>query len=487
MPQSTTSRSHARSLAIMAAILAVCAVAFIAASEASKAFDASDTPSDQAFLALDADDADEISWTYGGNGYRLVLEDGTWKDAEAPDIAVDQTSAEEIASALADAEVSRAISAGEISDEMGLDDPAATATVTTSDGSQQTFSIGAQTTDGQGYYASIDGEEGARVVDTSLECLLTTMMDLYQQDASPSATTIDSLVVERAGRSTLTLIHDSEGVEGSYTDEYTWSVDDGETAIATSNSKASGVTSVVNYVSWSSLVAVDGQQDGAYGFDNPTLTATLSYTTTSEEETGEVDEDGKAVTETVETPHTFVLVIGAQADEGGYYAMVEGSSKVYTIAQDDVDTLLSANIDSLRDDSVCLMDWDTVDSIDISFDGNVKTLAITRTEETDDEGETETTTSYTLDGAELASSDAEELLDAIDALESEGEGDSASAADASPELSLTFHRNTETHSEMTLSLTRYDNNFYLVSFNEEERLLVNRNAVTDLSNMVSGW
>ena len=133
------------------------------------------------------------------------------------------------------------------------------------------------------------------------------------------------------------------------------------------------------------------------------------------------------------------------------------------------------------------MDWDTVDSIDITAGGQTKTLAITRTEETDDDGDTETVASYTLDGESLEDVDAEELLDAIDALEAEGEGSASSAAEGSPELSFVFHRNTETFSEMTLSFTRYDNNFYLVSFNGEERLLVNRNAVADLTDMVSGW
>ena len=232
---------------------------------------------------------------------------------------------------------------------------------------------------------------------------------------------------------------------------------------------------------------VDGVQDGAYGFDNPTLVATLSYTTNSEEETGETDDNGEAVTETVETPHTFVLTVGAQADDDGYYATVEGSSKVYTVSQSDVESLLEASVDSLRDDSVCLMDWDTVDSIDITAGGQTKTLAITRTEETDDDGDTETVASYTLDGESLEDVDAEELLDAIDAFEAEGEGSASSAAEGSPELSFVFHRNTETFSEMTLSFTRYDNNFYLVSFNGEERLLVNRNAVADLTDMVSGW
>lgn len=487
MEQSSTGRSHVRTLVTMAAILAVCAVAYFASSAVSQSLDETKSETAQAFLPFSADDIATISWSYGGGDYTLTLEDGTWKDAAAADVAVDQDSAGAVASALGEAITSRFIPADGIVDEMGLGSPAATATVAAEDGTEISFAIGAQAADDESYYVSIDGEDGAQIVDSSLGYLFTTMMDLYQKDASPAADIVDALVLERTNAGTLSLSHDSNGVDGSYTAEYTWSVDDGTQRVATSHSKANALVTLVNNVSWSSLVSLDGAQSDAYGFDDPTLVATLSYTTTSEEETGEVDDSGEAITETVETPCTFVLTVGAQTDEGDYYAMVEGSSKVYTIAQSDVESLLEASVDSLRDDSVCLMDWDTVDSIDISFGDQTKTLAITRTEETDDDGNTETVASYTLDGESLEDINAEELLDAIDALESEGEGSASAAAEESPELSFVFHRSTDAFSEMTLSFTRYDNSFYLVSFNGEERLLVNRNAVTDLVDMVSGW
>lgn len=487
MEQSSTGRSHMRTLATMAAILAVCAVAFFASNAVSQSLNATKDQADQALLPFSTDGITTISWSYDGGDYTLTCEDNTWKDGAARDVAVDQDSAGSVASALGEAMVSRRIPADGIADEMGLGNPTVTATVAAADGTEISFAIGAQAADGESYYVSVDGEDGACIVDSSLGYLFTTMMDLYQKDASPAADTVDSLTLERADGSALSLSYDPDGVDDSYTVDYTWSIDDGTQRIATSHSKANALVTLVNNVSWSSLVSVDGVQDGAYGFDNPTLVATLSYTTNSEEETGETDDNGEAVTETVETPHTFVLTVGAQADDDGYYATVEGSSKVYTVSQSDVESLLEASVDSLRDDSVCLMDWDTVDSIDITAGGQTKTLAITRTEETDDDGDTETVASYTLDGESLEDVDAEELLDAIDAFEAEGEGSASSAAEGSPELSFVFHRNTETFSEMTLSFTRYDNNFYLVSFNGEERLLVNRNAVADLTDMVSGW
>lgn len=181
---------------------------------------------------------------------------------------------------------------------MGLESPTATVSVSLEDGSSIELSIGAETSDGAGYYVSLEDEEGAFVADSSVAYFFTTMMELYQQDASPAATTVDSLVVERA--------------------------------------------------------------------DAPTL--------------------------------SFV---------------------------------------------------------------------------------------YSEDGAELSELDAENLLEALEDMQSEGEGSAENAIGASPEISFTFHRNTEDFSEMTLEFIQYDNNFYLVSFNGEQRLLVNRNDVADLSELIA--
>ncbi len=489
MPHNTslTGKAHARTLIVMAAILVVCAVGYFAATRAAEVFDPAEESTTGTLLSVSQDDITAISWDYEGGSYQLALGDDTWADAENPSVAVNQTSAEELASALAQAETTRAIGEDALSEDMGLGDPSATVKVSLQDGSEVALSVGAQTADGAGYYVAIDGEEGGYVADTSLGCFFTTMMDLYQRDSSPAATTVDSLVLERNGATTLSFAYNENGAKQSYTADYTWNVSDGTAQIATSDTNVSTTVGVVNYVSWDSLVAVSGADDASYGFDSPTLTATLAYTTSSEEDTDEVNEDGETVTEVVETPHTFVLTVGAQTSEGAYYARCSESDMVYTLAAEDVETLLSANLDALRADDVCLMDWDTVDSIDITAGSATKTLAITRTEQTNDDGETETTTSYAVGDSEIDASDAENLLDAIDALESEGEGTADAAEESAPEISFTLHRNTEDFSEMTLGFTKYDNSFYLVSFNGEQRLLVNRNDVAELVELVSEW
>ena len=72
---------------------------------------------------------------------------------------------------------------------------------------------------------------------------------------------------------------------------------------------------------------------------------------------------------------------------------------MYTVAAEKVEDLLEATYETLRPDDACLMDWDTVDALDIVCDGEATTVSFVRTEEQDDDGETVVSTSYEVDGA----------------------------------------------------------------------------------------
>ena len=158
---------------------------------------------------------------------------------------------------------------------------------------------------------------------------------------------------------------------------------------------------------------------------------------------------------------------------------------VYTLSESKVETLLQASAETLRPDDVCLMDWDMVNSIDITLEGRTVSVSFTRTSEGEgDDLEVETT--YYRDGEELDSQAVEALIDAIDALEAEGSVDAEtgeSVVDRGFDLSVVFHRTGASHTTMTLGFSAYDNSFYLVSFNDRETLLVNRNDVKELEEL----
>ncbi len=487
MASSTLAKKRTRTLAILAGLLCVFLVAgWVSTMLSTEDEDASADQESETFLDISASDVETVTWSYGGVTYGIECDDGTWISSDEPTAAVDQDSAAALAEAAAEALVSREIAsdAGDGTDAMGLDDPEVEATLGLSDGTTVTFALGADTSDGASCYASRNGEEEVFVVDADLKTAFScTIADLYAVEEAPDASDVVSLEIDRGGE-TFTVSYYEEGLDSWYSSQFTGFADDGSGQCAIDSSSASTFVSLVNELSWASVVDPLDDGTGDYGFDEPTLTATLTYTESVEYDTGEVDDDGEAVYETQDEEKTYVLVVGAQASNGDYYARPEGSSAVYTLAAEDVEELLETTVADLEGAEVCLMDWDTVESVEVTCSGTTKTIEIERSVETDDDGNETVTTTYLVDGEDANDGAVEEFFDALDALEAEGTQDDAALSGDEPELSITFHRNTAQNAEMTLSFVQHDNSFYAVSFNGGYDKLVNRNDVSELEELV---
>ena len=479
-----------------------------AASDAGGADDASVSAEDGSADPSDSADSEGASsWVVAGDTEGIGL-DGDLCDA--------------LASALADATVSRTIPAEDVTADMGLDDPDVTVEVTLEDGSTLSLALNDPTDGGSTCYArtTTDDDSDAYVLSGSLaQTFAIAIGDLYATEASPSAYDIVDVTVESA-EGTLSLTYREGGDDTlSYTSQYEWfAAWDGGTPVAASASAATAFADIVNYVSWESRVdpAYDGTVD--YGLDAPTLTATLNYTKSTSENMGDTDGDGDDDYETVTTPGTFILVVGSQAEDGSYYAQPMGSTKVYTVSADDVAELLETRVEDLLPNDVCLMDWDTVESVDITVDGTTTSIELVRDDSSSEDAESESddggtsddgdtsdggtdsdaasdgddadtddahADSYLVNGEEADGDAVESLLDAIDALTSEDSTEGGASEGASAEVTLVFHRNTESFTTVTLSFTRYSTSFYLADLDGDARLLVNKNDVAHLKDLVS--
>ena len=123
------------------------------------------------------------------------------------------------------------------------------------------------------------------------------------------------------------------------------------------------------------------------------------------------------------------------------------------------------------------MDWDTVDSIDVTVDGATYTVVKSVQEVTDDDGSTSEETVWTLDGEEVALTS---LLSSLNSLDSAGAAPT-SEPQRSAQLSFLFHRNTETFPEVELIFYEYDSTTCLVSLDGEIRLTASREDVDGLA------
>lgn len=485
--RSSTARRDLRTLVVLAALLAVAAVCVAVVPMLAGDNEDASAATAQPLLAVSADEITTITWTYQDVQSQVSYEDDTWVDTAGGE-ELDQDAVRQLTDALADATTSRTIDAADEVEDMGLGDPQVTIELTCSDASSISLDVGSETSDGTAYYVQRDGDGSIELVDAeAVQAFFCDLTNLYEMEDAPQSYSATGLtLVSDAGM--LTLSYYEDGLDASYSDSYTWYADDdsGTGQQPVDASEAEALVYDVNYLTW--VACVDPSYDGSvdYGFDDPTLVATLSYVTESTENVGDTNDDGYDDYETVETPGTFTLVVGHEKEGSlAYYAQPEGSSKVYTISSSTVEDLLAASIDDMLPDDVLLMDWTTVESIDATADGVTKTIELTHEETQTDEdgdGEPDIETTYTVDGSEADADDVEDLLDALDGLAAEGEADGAAAGEA--QVTLVFHRSTETYAEVTLAFSRYDNSFYLVTLDGTSRLLVNRNDVESIAELI---
>ena len=145
---------------------------------------------------------------------------------------------------------------------------------------------------------------------------------------------------------------------------------------------------------------------------------------------------------------------------------------------------MDASYDELKPDEVVLLDWDTVDSVEIELDGNVYTVDI---ESNEDDGYT-----YTFGDSEIEFKDVLDQLSHITIPEESTEDDETSVPEEEPalsnnktELSLTFHRNTEEYSTVEVVFYQYNGSYCIAALNGDELNYVDRSAVVDLKEAVN--
>ena len=432
-----------------------------------------DPDADEEGIALAAPEAPtQLSWT--DDSGTLTLESGedgwTWTDDAA--FPLDQTVPEDMTAALSSASASRQIDAPESLEDYGLDEPVLTISALDKDGTEYTYAFGNLNDMTGEYYLLYNGDESTvYLMDSQLyDAFSMDLYDMVEMEDLPEFGSVTALSVEQPSGS-LALRYEEDSSALSYNSSKHWFLEQGDSLLALDTSKVSSLTSAVTGLYWQSCVNYDADAEelAAWGLDDNAAGVTAAYPAAV-----------NAAAETAEE-ETFTLRLGNSGTDGTY-AMLEGSSMVYLISTDTADSLRYASYASLRSDSICTMDWDTVDRLDITLDGTTYTISFDVTE-TETEDGTETETLYTWNGQELDSTAVGNMLSAVNSLTATA--DASGSAGEEPLLTFTFHRNTgDDFAELTLTLYAWDTGSCLASFSGEGSRLVDRSAVTDLTEQI---
>ncbi len=454
---------------------------YMTLSHVMTAESAKDADASVSVATVDTSAVSEISWSYNGKAVTLVKSGDSWSDKDDKTFPLDQSFPASMLSAVSDVKASRALTETAALSDYGLDQPFCTITLLTSDGNKTKFLLGNQNAVSEEYYMLLDDGDTVYMVGDSLVSAFSYRLDdLLAMDQIPNIADAQSFAIEKANGA-VQLIYKESGEGITYTDSYQWFFvkDDGSlTPVSTDKTKA--LEDNVSNLQWVKCVdyhAAAGEL-ASYGLDQPQAEVTVAYQETVDVDTGKKDKDGNAVKEQKEYDRTFDLLLGNETGDD-YYAKLKDSQMIYEVNATVAKALLSASYASLQPDDVCLMDWDTVDSLDVTIDGKSITIGFDRTKTTDQDGKAEETASYQVDGGKGDTERVNAFLDGILALQAKDHTDHA-PSDRAPEVKIVFHRNTQTFQTMTLALSQYDANRYLVDFNGQSRLLVNQDDVNAL-------
>lgn len=440
--------------------------------------DSSETPI--VVVNLPTEDITQLSWTYDGETVTLNDYGDTWNVLDEENFPLNVTAVENKRNVSAYISASRVLEEKGNLSQYGLEDPAMTIRITAND-REITCSLGIKNSVTGEYYLKTSDSDNIYLVDAALwDAFACGLYSLVETEEIPAMNTITDIHITSGGIvRNLEYIAQNEGL--SYTDKYFWFYSDSnsQTLEPLETSKVTELNSLLTGLVWENCVSYDANdiELESFGLLDPVMKIEVDYKETETVETDETNDDGTAATEDIEYERSFSLWIGNEAD-GSNYAKLADSNMVYQIDSGILESFSNVSAQSLAPEDVCLMDWDTVASMDITMEGVTRTLQLHRIETENDDGNMEKTVSYLLDGKEIETGAAEDFLDRITSLAVESTVEDKTLESA--EMEITFYRNTEAFSEMTLSLGAYDSSFYLVKFNGASRLLVNKNDVNRL-------
>ena len=211
---------------------------------------------------------------------------------------------------------------------------------------------------------------------------------------------------------------------------------------------------------WASTVESKPQDLAPYGLDDP-IRLDISYSyqdTNAEGEADEVRED------------SFTLLLGAEAEDGSYYAMQEGTNIVHTIAADKAEPLLNFDAESMQMHVAVVPEWQTLKSMELTFaDGTTCFCEIRK----DADGNA----AYFIDGTEVEKEDVRSVFTSLFNPDIDGIATDSHLSADDAVLTVRFLRDRTTFADMTLSVIPYSSSLYVLDFAGEQRYLVTQRVV----------
>ena len=392
--------------------------------------------------------------------------------------------------------------------EYGLDKPSHEMFLTEKDNVMHHISLGKQNSVNSQYYMRIDddpavyliGENLANYTMRGVDYLLKVETVTMPQSDSLTSLTYAPSKDKTAGWSVKML--DNTGYEYNYFADWVWFYDDAERNNAPADhTKSTDLMTAFSEIQLYSGVYFDADEKKLEEFGltekNP-ATAALGYAYVESVDTGKKDENGEAVTESV--PHENTLLIGKQAYEvegktepvekadERYYVRLADSTTVYAMYPSALEKIITIESSQLYSTGYAFVLMDEIENIDVNFtdtEGKKRTInykLIHHPKKDEESGEETDEIEYFMNGVAVESKYVVSMyyqfvyLTADRALNRDEK-----TAEYDPALEIVYHLSNPKWETVTIGYTPFDNNYYQVTINGEDALLINKREIESIN------
>lgn len=455
-------------------------------------------------------DADSIQTIYFKNeNAEMTLVKGdkdTWKNSEDEVFPVNQTYAQNMAKAFTNLASSRTITEG--TDDLatfGLDKPSVMVTVTDKDGKETSISLGSEAPVAGGYYGALNGDGKVYIIPASFYNNFNyslTQMTSVETIPSITAENITHLTVENKDKPGFEILYDA-GKTSDFAGLTKWTMKQPyKTPLPADTDAVNTLLGNYTALTFTSCADYNAGDLSKYGLDDPAATVSLQYfeeytkdsSTKDDADTGDTADGNTAdqkEEEKTKIDYSLDLLIGSKNSDGDYYVKTGDSSAVNIMSADAVEKIINIDAYSNVDHYVNLVNLDTINQVDVTFDGKTYTLSTEKTAATADDsqsGDANETTNYYFNGTKAVEDDFKKLYQVIIAPTTQHEIPEdyfKGNTDQKPYMTVTYHLNEG--GTINIAYKPYDESYYVVDTNGIEYFLTDLRQVADIAKAVSAF
>lgn len=380
--------------------------------------------------------------------------------------------------------------------EYGLDSPVNTIVFKTKVGEETSIKIGVKNESVSQYYVkkNEDDKKVYLVASASIEPFMNSLYDYAESGTFPEISSENIKAIQVEGETSYNLSVDENGF---------WYVSDGGNQEKADSAKAASMASSFSTLEYASFVNYDASEEEmeSYGLNEPYANIILNYeeeiskketdnlkseeTELEEAENTEEKQGEKKGEETEEKKEeeaemkdkSLVIHVGSEAEEGDRYVSVDDSKEVYTMSEETLSTFLDKDDSDFWDMNVCYTSINDIESVEITYKGERKTINVSRETSKDEDGNETETLSYEMDGKELDSIKMNTFYNKVSNMTAQKRVSDDTTLNSEPEMKIVLRKTDGTEEEV--SYHSYDSNFYGVKA-ENKIYMVNKMNIKEM-------